>query len=65
MPRLRTIVAFVGGIIFAVIAGFVPGEVISSLREWAGRPGPDPDADPDAVAVGKKRRARRKKRPST
>ena len=43
MPRLRTIVAFVGGLLVALLLGLVPPDFIASLREWAGRPGPDGD----------------------
>ena len=40
---LRTLVAFIGGLIVAFLVGQVPPEFIGWLREWAGRGGPDPD----------------------
>lgn len=40
---LRTIIAFLGGLLVVVFVGLVPPEFIAWLREWAGRGGPDPD----------------------
>ena len=44
MPRLRTMIAFLGGVGVALLFGLIPAELISWLREWAGRPGPSDDS---------------------
>ena len=44
MPRARTMVAFVGGLLVAFLVGLVPAELVSWLRDWSARPGPDPDS---------------------
>ena len=66
MPRLQIVVAFLAGILVAFVAGLVPPEVIASLREWAGRPGPDPDAGAEgettAGSSAKRKRIPRKAR---
>ena len=64
VPRLRTVVAFAGGVVVALVMGLVPSELVGSLREWAGRAGPDPDDDPDSKPIGRRSRARQKVRPS-
>jgi hypothetical protein len=51
VPRLRTIVAFFVGVFVALLFGLVPPDLIATLREWAGRPGPDGDGDESASAV--------------
>lgn len=65
MPRLRSFLAFMSGVGFWLLVGIVPSEVLSWLREWAGRPGPDPN-DPVARTSSGKRcrsRSRRKSQP--
>jgi hypothetical protein len=56
MPRLRTMVAFVWGLLVALFFGLVPPEVISWLSEWSGRPGPDGNRP---ASSGKRRRRKR------
>jgi hypothetical protein len=54
---MRRLVAFLGGLVFALVAGLVPGELTAMLREWAGREGPDGQTKPHFP--GRRRRRRR------
>ena len=47
MLRLRTLVAFVGGVIVAILVGLIPSELIGWLRDWASQREPD-SADDEA-----------------
>ena len=58
MPGLRSLFAFLSGVGFWLLAGIVPSEVLSWLREWAGRPGPDPNDPVARTSSGKRRRSR-------
>lgn len=60
VSRMRTIVAFMGGLLVALLVGLVPSEVISWLRDWAGRGGPDTPVDEERT--GKPRRGPRRQR---
>lgn len=59
MTRMRTILAFLGGLLVAAFVGLVPAELISWLREWAGRGGPDTPLE--EARGGKRRRGPRRK----
>jgi len=61
VPRLRTFVAFLGGLVVAIFVGLVPPELINWFREWGGRGGPDPDEPDTKRAKGRPRRSRERK----
>ena len=62
MPRLRILVGTLAGVAFAFFVGLVPPEILSWLREWSGRSGPDPEGTGDAPVGGKRRRGGQRKR---
>ncbi|CAN5261967.1 hypothetical protein BH24CHL7_BH24CHL7_13120 [soil metagenome] len=60
MPRLRTIVGFLGGVLVWIVGGLVPAEVISWLRGWA----VDGHTDGEEIPAERPRRRQRRRRRS-
>jgi len=59
MRQIRTVIAFIGGLLLALVMGLVPAELIGWLRDQSSLGGPD-SSDPAQAAEGRRSGRRRR-----